>query len=322
MSDGTQYNYSLGDSAETTKVSCSHVLSGDRASCSGLFGFSGDRWQPEDCWGFGLGFAGSRFPGDAYESELVGVSMSEVGVWSFKVVGDLQVFHALQGRQRPSYFDIRGGTNQWHDCPDDEFVLTSVYWENERSADIVWQIGHELVSLYNGASVLFDRECVKVTLVQLENDGVYVPRQPPAATAALMGPPPMPKELLEAEDAALYSGPPEVRLLRLATENKDVYHILKYLDMAPGWVAYYKLLESIEEFADGAELDLKVQTQDRRRFTNTANNYSLSGFDSRHGFKEALKLNRTPSMTLEEGHDFVAGLALQYLKLKYPNLLP
>ncbi|WP_290539528.1 hypothetical protein [Alcanivorax sp.] len=55
-------------------------------------------------------------------------------------------------------------------------------------------------------------------------------------------------------------------------------------------------------------------TNQRKAFTNTSNNFSLSGFDSRHGFKELTKQNNTEAMSLDEGHDFVTKMAKTYIK--------
>lgn len=106
-------------------------------------------------------------------------------------------------------------------------------------------------------------------------------------------------------------------LVHLATENKDVLFILKYLNMAPGWVTYYKLMEVVEEFAKAKSVHLGTDAQDKNAFANTANNFSLSGFEARHGFKEIVKANKTRSMNLEEAHAFVTSMAKSYLDQVY-----
>jgi hypothetical protein len=40
--------------------------------------------------------------------------------------------------------------------------------------------------------------------------------------------------------------------------------------------------------------------KERKSFTNVANNFSLSGIDSRHGFRNEVKENKTEKMTLEQ----------------------
>lgn len=83
---------------------------------------------------------------------------------------------------------------------------------------------------------------------------------------------------------------------------------------------YYKILESIEEFAKKYSLNIHSKTEAKRKsFTNTANNYSLSGLNSRHGFKDFIKENKTPAMTLTDAHNFISTIAKEYLQNRpYP----
>jgi hypothetical protein len=139
----------------------------------------------------------------------------------------------------------------------------------------------------------------------------------PRGSAALLGRPSCSIEELEEELASAKRSSIKFQLIHLAAENEDVYFILKYLDMETGWVTYYKLLEAIEHFAERSLVDLGIEDRRRRSFANTANNFSLSGFDSRHGFKELTRKNNTASMTIQEGHDFVTAGAKKYLKMTH-----
>jgi hypothetical protein len=87
--------------------------------------------------------------------------------------------------------------------------------------------------------------------------------------------------------------------------------------METSWMTYYKIMETVETFAQNKCIELGATKSTRKRFTNTANNFSLSGFDSRHGFKEAVKQNKTDSMTIDEAYSFVSEMAKEYLKKAY-----
>lgn len=108
-------------------------------------------------------------------------------------------------------------------------------------------------------------------------------------------------------------------MLLLATENEDVYMVLKYLHLGRGWADYYKLMETIDSNAAIKGLTLPDDDKLRKSFTKTANNFSLAKFDSRHGFKKVLKQNKTPALNIEEGHRFVTSLARNYLLAAYPR---
>ena len=95
--------------------------------------------------------------------------------------------------------------------------------------------------------------------------------------------------------------------------------ILKYLDLDRSWANYYKLMETVDSHAALKKLQLTDVPADRKAFTNTANNFSLAGFDSRHGFKQIVKANKTPAMKLEEAHAYITGLCKRYLQAAYPE---
>jgi hypothetical protein len=218
--------------------------------------------------------------------------------------------------------NIYGGVDDWLDCPCDEFRMTTLYSEGESNSSVVWQVGNELISLFNGASVLFQKDYRKASIYKLLYNGREASSAPDEGSldllvpTALLGPPECsPEELSDEFSHAKLLGI-RFQLIHLATENEDVYFILKYLDMEAGWSTYYKLLEAVEFFAAKNSVDLGIDRR-RRSFTNTANNFSLSGFDSRHGFKERAKENNTPSMSIHEGYRFVTNLAKRYLKTMY-----
>jgi hypothetical protein len=84
--------------------------------------------------------------------------------------------------------------------------------------------------------------------------------------------------------------------------------------MPENWTTYYKLMEAVETFAKEKGIDLETVKTERNAFTNTSNNFSLSGFDSRHGFKEFTKKNNTSAMSFEDGYNFVTNMAKLYIK--------
>ena len=243
--------------------------------------------------------------------------MTHFSDWEFMLNGDTQEFRSLVCEPGTKLFHLYGGVDHWLDCPSDDFRMTTLYCEGETDPDVVWQVGYELLSLFNGASVLFYKDFQKASIYKLLHLEREVPYEAPKGSSALLGSPSCSAEQLEEEFANAKRSSIKFRLVHLATENEDVYFILKYLDMEAGWVTYYKLLEAIEHFAQKASVDLGIEDGKRRSFTNTANNFSLSGFDSRHGFKELTKKNNTASMTIREGHEFITGVAKKYLKMTH-----
>jgi hypothetical protein len=243
--------------------------------------------------------------------------MNDYSNWEFMLNGNPQEFRQMLYGPSTAYFNIYGGVDHWLDCPNDDFRMTTLYCEGEDDPGTAWQIGYELISLFNGASTLLSKDYLKISIFRLLHNEVEVQHEPHRGNTALLGKPALPEARLAAEYENSKNSSTKLRLLHLATEHKDVYFILKYFDMEPGWVTYYKLLEAIEHFAKEKNIALDTIEANRKSFTNTANNFSLSGFESRHGFKEITKLNKTPAMTLDAAYDFVSGMAKKYLKLAH-----
>lgn len=237
--------------------------------------------------------------------------------WVFLLDGDVQQFRELSERSYGSYFNIFGGVSEQHDCRNEDFRMTTLYCENETDAETVWQIGHELVSLFNGASILYNQNYYKASIYALNHNNHDIPYQAIGGNLGLMGKPEFSQERIDEEFINAGRTSRKIQLIHLATENRDVYCILKYFDMQQGWGTYYKLLEAIEYFAKEKQITLNIDDAKRRAFTNTANNFSLSGFDSRHGFKDITRQNRTPAMKVNEGYDFISSIAKRYLQMTY-----
>lgn len=194
-----------------------------------------------------------------------------------------------------------------------------MYAQDEADAHTVWQVGYELVGLFNGTLALFNKQFRKLSIHGLLHQGSPVKLAAIESSAALLGPASFPRSRIDEEREHARKLGISFSLLHLATENQDVYFILRYLNMEPSWVTYYKLMEAVEQFAADKSVDLGTDDKKRKAFTNTANNFSLSGFDSRHGFKQVTKQNKTASMALNEAHEFVTSMAKAFLRTAYFN---
>lgn len=237
--------------------------------------------------------------------------------WEFMLDGDHNELRQLASCRGSAYLNIFGGVDDWLDCPSDDFRMNTLYAQDETDAHTVWQLGYELLGLYNGASVLFNMNARKLSIHRLLYKGSGVNREPAEMVPALLGPANFPQSRIDEELAQARKDSAKLTLVQLATENQDICFVLKYLDMEPGWVTYYKLMEALEVFAKEKSVDLGTNGKDRDAFTNTANNFSLSGFESRHGFKQVVKANKTRSMDLPEAHAFVTTMAKRFLRQTY-----
>lgn len=237
--------------------------------------------------------------------------------WEFMIDGDPHLLRGLTEQRGTQYFSLGGGVDHYNDCKNDDFRMNTLYAQDETDPYVVWQVGQELVNLLNGAFAVYNMGVQKFSIHRLLHRERPIFGQQVQAYAGLLGKPQFPQARLDEELEHARKLYMEFTLLHLATENQDVYFILKYLSMGPGWVAYYALMESIEESAKAKSITLATNAATQKSFTNTANNFSLSGFDSRHGFKQVVKANKTPSMTLEDGHRFVTSMVKDYIEKAY-----
>ncbi len=239
--------------------------------------------------------------------------MSKELKWEFSIKGDSQYFRCLSESQSSLYFNIYGGYNDYLDCMSDDFYLTSVYIDNEDDPDIVWQIGYELTSLFNGALIILNKEFRKLELKGLLCNGTSVKMPEKKNVFALLGKANISGYIYNQEFKKLLKGDVCFFMMNLATEREDVYMILKYFIIEGSYVNYYKTLESLESLSKNTGIIISIDKKLRKSFTNTANNYTISGLESRHGFNEAIKENKTQTMTLPDAHTFVSLLAKEYL---------
>ncbi|MGK0547887.1 hypothetical protein ACSEE7_20565 [Halomonas cupida] len=240
--------------------------------------------------------------------------------WEIVLDGDSLLLHNMNDSlSRTDYFRLYGGINHWLDCQDDNFFFDSLYFDGEDDSYAVWQTAYELIDLLNGAITLYRKEFYKIRpkSVNLKNREVKY-----CTNDKLQGLLGRPNISAEEHHIQLESSLREFKPLGwlvLATERKDVYMILKLLNLENGWVTYYKILETIESCCRENEFSIDIDTKTRKKFTNTANNFSISSFDSRHGFKEIVKENKTPAMNLDEAYEFIVELCKSYINMAYNN---
>lgn len=239
--------------------------------------------------------------------------------WEFLVGGSFGDLSHYSTHTSTMYLQIYGGVDHWNDCPNDDYRITTIYCQDETDSEVASQIGQELISLFNGASILLSKNYRQMFIERLLYKDIPVNLQPYNPVPALLGKPALSTEEIREQKALAKEIDIRFWLLILATENEDLYFIFKFLTMVPSWVSYYKLMETIESFSTKFSIKLNTVEAEKKRFTNTANNFSLAGFDARHGFKQLTKANKTAGMTLDEAYVFVTKMAKEYIFEKYKN---
>lgn len=248
--------------------------------------------------------------------------MAERADFEVMLNGDAQDLRQVSERAvSTEYFHIWGGVDHWNDCPNDHFSFNSIYFEGEDDENLIWQVSYELVSLFNGASKLFWRNYRALSIYRLLLDGKQLNWREPMMPFSLLGRPPISQHKWDEEMRKALQKSERLGLLILATENEDVYMLLKQFELDNSWVGYYRLMETMDSHAKIKGIIIGEDKKERESFTFTANNYSLTGFDSRHGFKDKVKSSKLPVMKIEQAHAFVSKMCKSYLQQAYPNFL-
>lgn len=236
--------------------------------------------------------------------------------------GEAQDLRALSGRGvSTEYFHIWGGVDHYLDCQNDYFSFNSIYFEGEDDENLIWQISYELVSLFNGATKLFYRDARPLSIHRILLNGQQLNWREPMLPLSLLQRPAISQYKWNEEMKKALQVSARFGLMILATENEDVYMLLKQFELDNSWVGYYRLMETIDSHARIKGITIGEDRKERESFTFTANNYSLTGFDSRHGFKDKVKSSKQPVMQVYQAHSFISDMCKSYLQKAYPNYL-
>ncbi|WP_153785419.1 hypothetical protein [Pseudomonas sp. EMN2] len=238
--------------------------------------------------------------------------------WEIRLSGNSPDLRRLCDRPGSAdFFRIWGGVDEWRDCPNDEFSFNSSYFAQQSDPLHLISVAHELVKLFNSAAELFEQNYPKQRITGVYYKGRQVILRDLPLGCGLLGRLPVsPRLWNETMQRALLSGA-RLPIVLLAAENEDVQQILRFLALPADWGNYYKLLETLETYAERNGKPFPKKSAARKVFTNNANNYSVVGIGARHGVQEEGRPNPVPRLTLEQAHVFISGVCKLYLNTFY-----
>lgn len=245
---------------------------------------------------------------------------------NFSVSGNPITFRNLAETRMSTFFNISGGIDHYHDCPNDDFRLASCLFDTSSIDDYeIWQLGHELVSLYNAIGNIFSIDPQLMSLLDLytEDKREYCNDKIVNSTYSIFDAcKKSDKDSFLSEIIKLKESPLIYLCILIASlKREDIYLILKQLnglntqDKAP-WAVYYKIKETIINLAKlpNVNITLNFDKKKMSALGYMSNNYSQTGLNSRHGYVGG----NNPSnnvINIEEAHDLVADMAKQYINI-------
>ena len=238
--------------------------------------------------------------------------------WEVRLSGNAPDLRGLCDRPGSAdFFRIWGGIDHWHDCPNDEFSFNSSYFSQHKDPLHVISVAHELVNLFNSAAELFEQGYPKQRVSAVLYKGREVTLRKPPLACGLLGRLAVSQRLWnEFMRQALMSGA-RLPIVLLAAENEDVQQMLRFLALPADWSNYYKLLETLETYAERNGKPFPKKAAARKAFTNNANNYSKVGIGARHGIQEEGRSNTVTPMTIGQAHVYISGVCKLYLNTFY-----
>jgi len=216
-------------------------------------------------------------------------------------------------------FNIYGGIDDWHDTINEDFYFSTIYADKLVDPNEAWQVGYELVSLFNGARLIFGDTSLygfqPVKLAAVLHNKVEVRAFESEERYAFLPPPPLSITERFSELDAL-GGDCPLKFLVIATDHEDVYAILKYGVGANSFAGLYKLMETVEHVARKSSIaipDTVCPPRVRNDFTYSANAPHASRLEARHGLSNKKPAKANTAMSLDEASKFVCGLASHVL---------
>jgi hypothetical protein len=195
-----------------------------------------------------------------------------------------------------------------------ERILSSELFRRVGDADEAIWLATDAIGLLNGITLLVSRDLgqspIKLTRAFKDNGALpmlTIPVDEPGFFVETMASvAPMPR-FKNARSVG-------TDLISLAASDTGIYYLLRLFSFDMTWGNIYKILETIETLAIRDGFDLKIGKSERDALTNTANNFSLTGLEARHGLKLAGKPNNSPRATRAQAFNTVRTASRRYLQ--------
>tara|TARA_R100000935_G_scaffold21876_6_gene40573 strand:- start:13 stop:762 length:750 start_codon:yes stop_codon:yes gene_type:complete len=219
--------------------------------------------------------------------------MSLNNYWTFEILPSGNFLHSVS--RIPGNFSIGEDSN----AMPLNFLLNSIHFANKEKSEEVYAIATFIVALINGYTKMKNidpEEHNSVWLGNLYKNGEKVQENYKCEV-----------DLLNI-DHLLNQKPKSNELINQGFDEGLIRNILLYCNAGWNLVNMYKISDEISDFLKGKNDNISnyVKKSDYKAFGATANNYSVSGLNARHGKGK----NSVPKrvMSIEEASSFIRDL--------------
>lgn len=251
-------------------------------------------------------------------------------MYNFMINGNPRWCREVTDTRMSVFFNIYGGVSHLHDCPNDDFRLTSNYFQLDKmEIEDIYKVGYELVSLFMGVQNILQIDNSRLELKQLLNeDATTLEIDVDQSCSIFELNKEFPNNLYFNEINKLHNSSNRyLCILIAALKREDIYIILKYYDdlgryKNSDWGIYYKIVEAVGNFSKLSNnmVPLNIDKSLERALGNMANNFSQTALGSRHGYTKEQKKGKN-TLSLDDAHRFVSHVTKQYINIVLSGII-
>jgi len=200
-----------------------------------------------------------------------------------------------------------------HEGFSDDFRFNTWFGNGVTDESVVFSIGQELLSLFNGACNILFKDHHKIEIEDIWFKGLA--RRPFGnlflRDVRLTEGDVNAGDCYKNEHIEGLKNSQIFTLVHLSKSRDDVFHLLKAFASDPDWTRLSTILEAVERFSNNNQIAIAVDARKKKSFAHTANNFLVLGMSARHGH-----LNFDPPaqpMGLVDAQQFIKAIVKEYL---------
>ena len=186
-----------------------------------------------------------------------------------------------------------------------DFCFKSWLCNNETDPQSVWQIAYDLIGLLNGALLLYAPVMYPQSIESILQNDTPIDRYADLSLPYYVYE--EAQEMLpEIKDRLPVPNTAAFRLVQESLKNDGLYILVRLLGLAPSWVTLYQVYETVKHLSPRSIKDRDIiSASEDEKFRFTANNFSASGLESRHGMVGQKPRDHTKFIPLGEAKNIV-----------------
>ncbi|QDV50642.1 hypothetical protein [Gimesia fumaroli] len=230
--------------------------------------------------------------------------------WEFLLSDNTIHWNSMNGSSEDVYVYEENGH---FDHSTGDFRLKSWLCNDVEDFQYVWQIGYELVGLLNGAFILYLPRMPRQKIEGLHENDERKEWYPDLSFPYIVREE-VKKKLHKIKEKLPVPHSPALRLVQESLKNDDLYILVRLLGLDTSWVTLYQVYETIKHLSpETLKKSEVISSSENDKFRFTANNFSASGLDSRHGMQGDIPKEHKKYIPLTEATKIIRKICHDYI---------